>query len=171
MIDIMSCVVDIWTVIDMRGDPFGRLRRQRLSNLGHVLTGLPKGGRAGRAWAPPRGRQVPASLHFSRVWVAFASGPACGFDLPTLQSGIGPTVLDESGRLVSQCTVIRSPVSGGIVAATSAATVASSCRRSRNQGSGKPSLLFQIRNPQEGKHLLQAGNDMGTLQQGEITLR
>ena len=120
----------------------------------------------------PPGVVRSASLHCSRVWVAFASGPGLWVrfaDAP--RAGIGPTASDESGRLVFQCTMIRSPVSGGIVAATSAATVASNCRRSRNLGSGEASLLFQIRNPQEGKHLLQAGNDMGTLQQGEITLR
>ena len=63
---------------------------------------------------------------------------------------------DESGRLVFQCTVIRGPMIGLIVAGTSAATVASNCRRSRNWGSGEASLLFQIRNPQESKHLIQA---------------
>ena len=32
-------------------------------------------------------------------------------------------------------------------------------------------LVVQVRNPEERKHLVEAGNDVGTLQQGEITLR
>ena len=41
---------------------------------------------------------------------------------------------DESGRLTFESTLIRGPVSGGIVSATSAATAASNCRRSGNWG-------------------------------------
>ena len=134
MIDIMSCVVDIWTVIDMRGDPHWRFGKQCLPYLGHVLTG-PAQARDGwqQGVRAPRGRQVPVSLHCSRVWVAFASGPGLWVrfaDAP--RAAIGPTASDESGRLVFQCTMIRSPVSGGIVAATSAATGVVQLFRSRN---------------------------------------
>ena len=63
---IMSCVVDIWTVIDMRGDPLGRFGGQCLPNLGHVLTGRP-GRRKLAGRVRTRGRSA-ASLRFSRMW-------------------------------------------------------------------------------------------------------
>ena len=53
MLYIMSCVVYIWTVIDMRGDPHWRFGGQCLPNLGHVLTGPPRAEEAGRARAHP----------------------------------------------------------------------------------------------------------------------
>ena len=60
------------------------------------------------------------------------SSAACSGFFPSVIAAsvarIGPTVSDESGRLVFQCTVIRGPMVGLIVEGTSAATVASNCR-------------------------------------------